>query len=485
MSENNPYGQQGGWQPGQDPQQPGERQSGYGYQSASSPHAAGSHGPQDHGQQNYGQQNYGAQGQSGYGQGQPGYGDPQYGAGGHGGAGYGAGGYGSGGYGPGGPAGPGGPGGPGQPVGPGAPDGPAGPGGPGGGSGGKGPGKGLIFGIIGGVVFLVIVLAVVLFMLLGRGGADDAEGGTGGEGEENGGSAVEPGADSTPHGAVEAYLTALSEGDAEGALSLIDAPSDTTHMTQEVLDASLQIADITDISVNEVEVGEYAYSEEVTASFTVGEEDVTHRFWTSTDDEGDSWHLDAAIRISEPSAGSLDVTVNGVEFATSDAYVFFGPAYELDIAHENFTFDGDSIVYATETYVSTSNLSPELTDEAEDIWRDLIIAEVEACVTSNEKEAGCGLDMPDEISGAEVIEGSIERSLPSSEQQALESIEPRLDFSNPNLVTTDYVSITIDVEYEGRAGGSTDLYELWTGDPRWLDDPVVDMTAEELEVTWE
>ncbi|MDZ5078144.1 hypothetical protein [Nesterenkonia sp. HG001] len=431
MSENNPYGQQGAWQQGQNPQQ--------------------------------GQPGYGQQGQPGYGQGQPGYGGHQ---------------YGQGGYGAGGPAGPAGPGGPGQP---------GGPGGPGGGAGGKGPGKGLIFGIIGGVVLLLVIIAVVLFLVLGRGGGDDGENG-GGEngGEENGGAAVEPGADSTPDGAVEAYLTALAEGDAEGALSLIDAPSDTTHMTQEVLDASLELADITEISVNEVEVGEYAFSEEVTATFTVGDEDVTHRFWTSTDDEGDSWYLDASITLSEPSAGALDVTVNGVEFTTSDTYVFFGAAYELDIAHENFTFEGDdNVVYATDTYISTSDLTPVLTEEAEDTWRQLIISEVEECVASNEKDAGCGLDMPDEISGAEVIDGSIERSLPSSDQQALEGLEPRLDWSNPNLVSTDYASISVEVEYEARAGGSTDLYELWSGDPRWLGDPVVDMTAEELEITWE
>ncbi|OSM42128.1 hypothetical protein [Nesterenkonia sp. PF2B19] len=327
---------------------------------------------------------------------------------------------------------------------------------------------------------------MVLFLVLGRGGGD-AEAENGGEngGEGEGESSVEPGADSTPHGAVEAYLTALAEGDVEGALSLIDAPSDTTHMTQEVLDVSVELAPISEISVNEVEVGDYAFSEEVTASFTLGEESVTHRFWTSTDDEGDSWFLDGAISISEPSAGSLDVTLNGVEFTTSDTYVFFGAAYELDIAHENFMFDGDSVVHATDTYVSTADLTPALTEEAEDTWRDLIITEVEDCVASNEKEAGCGLDMPDEVSGAEVIEGSIERSMSTSDQQALQNIEPRLDWSNPNLVGSDYVSITVDVEYEGRSGGSTDLYELWTGDPRWLGDPVVDMTAEELEITWE
>lgn len=462
MSENNPYGQQGGWQPGQNPHQ---GQPEHGQPGASTPHAAGG----------YGQQGYGQQGQQpGYGQGQQGPGGQQYGPGG---------------YGAGGAAGAGGPGQPGGPGGPGGPGQPGGPGGPGDGDGGKGPGKGLIFGIIGGAVLLVVIIAVVLFMVLGRGGADAEDGEENGEtenGEENGGSAVEPGADSTPHGAVEAYLTALSEGDAEGALSLIDAPSDTSHMTQEVLDASLEIAPITDISVNEVETGEYAVSEEVTGSFTLGDEEVTHRFWTSSDDEGDSWDVDASISLGEPSTGTLDVAVNGVEFTTSDAYVFFGAAYELEITQENFTFEGDdNIVHATESYISTSDLSPELTEEAEDTWRQLILDDVEQCVASNEKEAGCGIDMPDDISGAEVIDGSIERSLPSSSQQDLDNIEPRVDWSNPNLVGADYMGITVDVEYEARAGGMTDLYELWSGDPGRLGDPVVDMAAEELEVEWE
>lgn len=342
------------------------------------------------------------------------------------------------------------------------------------------------------MVGLIVLIAVVLVLVIG-GDDDDAQAEAGDDSESENGDdadndepAVDEGADSSPDGAVEAYLTALSEGDAESALSLVEAPSDTTHMTQEVLEASLQIAPISEISVSEIgEVGEFSVSEEVTASFTVGEEEVTHRFRVTTDDDGESWALDAAVTITEPSAGSLDVTVNGEEFATSDAYVFFGAAYELDLAQDNFTFGEDSVIYATDSYLSTSGLEVTLTDEATDTWRQLILDAIDECVSSNEREVGCGLDLPEEVSGDEVVEGTVERSLPSSTQQELDALSPQPDWSNPNLVGAESFTGQVDVEYECRFQGETGICELLTGDARLIDFPVVDMAAEELEVVWE
>lgn len=386
----------------------------------------------------------------------------------------------------------------------------------------------MIIGVIAGVVVLLGAAVLALVLLLG--GDDDAEAEGG---EEGGEEAVDPSANESPDTLVEAYLTALSEGDAETALGFIDdAPNDTTFMSDEVVQHANEVAPITDVEVGEVgEVDENAYSEDVTVDFSIGEgadaENISTRVNTYSNEDG-TWSLSAAdviASITEPSStGSLDVTINGEPITHGDADVFWGLAYEFDLEQENFTFTGGAnpaanaavsdededepedededasddedsdggddpregnVVYATDTYISLSDLSIGLTAEAEDTWRQLIIDAVNECVSSNELEAGCGLDMPDEVQGDPVVEGSIERSLPSDTEDELENLEPRLDYQNPHQVEADYFTGTVDVEYDVEFEGEEIPAELISGDPGWLDTPVVDMSEEDPTVDWE
>lgn len=436
------------------------------------------------------------------------------------------------GAGPGAPSAPSGPEGPGF-GGPGNPGGPVYPGGPGGPEENKGSNKGAIIAVIVGVVVLIGAAVLALVLLLG--GDDDAEAEEGGDGGEQ---TVDPSANESPDTLVEAYLTALSEGDAETALGFIeDAPNDTTFMSDEVLQHANDVAPLTNIEVGEVgEIDEYTYSEDVTVDFTIGEgpdaESVSTRITTYGNDDG-TWALSSSevvASVTEPSStGALDVTVNGETITHGDADVFWGLAYEFDLEQENFTFAGGAnpaanaaasgedeseaededasdedtsegegtngddaevdpragnVVYATDTYISLSDLSIELTTEAEDTWRQLILDAVDECLSSNELEAGCGLDLPEEIQGDPVVDGSVERTLPSDTEEELENLEPRLNFQNPHQVEADYFNGAVDVEYDVDVEGEDVPAFLVSGDPGWLDTPVVNMSEEDLTIDW-
>ncbi|MBA8921873.1 hypothetical protein [Nesterenkonia jeotgali] len=466
-SERPGYGQEG---------QPGFEQSGYAQQGQPGFEQSGyaQQGQPGFEQPGYGQPGYAQQGQPGYGQpgygqqGQPGYGQPGYDQHGP--------------QSPGGPSSPGGPGGPMYPQGPGGPS-----------SGGKGPGKGLMWGLIAaGVVVLGTIVALIVMLTGGgdaqaddQGGETEAASDSGEADGSEGSGSVDTDAE-TPYSAVESYFTALAEGDAEAASSLVYDAGDTTLLTDEVLATSLELAAITDLEVTEEETTEeLSFSHEVQVSYTLGDAGVTKRIYTYQNTDTDSWEVDGAAEIMQPDFGDLETTVNGEPVSGSEATVFLGLMYELAIDDENFTIDGDGLLEVTETYASAGTLDVGLTEEATETWRELILSDVEECVASTELEAGCGLDMPEDVSGATVVEGSISRSLPAETDQALQRLTPQPNYSTPTLVGAEYFTGRVDVEYEAEEDGVTSLYELYFGEPGTLGTPMVDMTADELEVIWE
>lgn len=373
--------------------------------------------------------------------------------------------------------------------GPGDPIYPQGPGGPS--DGGNGQNRGLMWVLIAAAVVIVgAIVALVVVLLLGSGDDERADATESTESDESDNeTATEPSPTAeveTPHDAVESYFNALAEGDAETARSFIYDASDATYLTDEMLAASLELAPITDVQVTEEELtDETAFSQEVQVSYTLGDSPVTKRLYTYENRDTDSWEVDAAAALREPDLGDLEATINGEPFSGSEATVFLGLMYELGLDDENFTIDGDGLVEVTDTYASASMLEVGLTEEATETWRDLIVSEVEECVASTEMEAGCGLDLPENVSGATVVEGSVSRSLPAETTQALQRLTPRPSYSTPTLVGAEYFSGQVDVTYEAEEGGVTSLYELYFGDPGTLGTPLVDMAADELEVIWE
>ncbi|WP_146340223.1 hypothetical protein [Nesterenkonia sp. NBAIMH1] len=117
------------------------------------------------------------------------------------------------------------------------------------------------------------------------------------------------------------------------------------------------------------------------------------------------------------------------------------------------------------------------------MWRDLIIADVDECLDSGEAAPGCGLDIV--YDNDDIEERSVQRSMSTSSRQSLESIEPEIDYNNPNLVGTWISGVTVDTLFEGTVDGERSIYEVTIGPELRLDDPIVDMTDESPEVTWE
>lgn len=456
---------QGGY--GQNPQDPHDPYGQYG---------AGQYGnSQQYGQPGYGQGTYGQPEQGGYPQQnypQPGYGQD--------GAGYQQPGYAA-------PAAPGGP------SGPGVPGGPGGPGDP---QEGGGRGKGLIIGVIV-VAVLLLAGAVTALVLLFQGGEDSEddgdqgteENGDGGDdedgdgGEEDGENGDDSDA-STPDAAVEGFLNAVADADADAALGYLqNSPSDTTLLTDDVLSVSDEEAPLSDIDVEAPSNSSDNYAD-VNATFTVGDTSASYTFYVMSTDGGSTWGVDnGTVDITNlPDVGDATLTANDVELESSSATAFVGTSLTLGLESENFSLGEDSTLVVSDSYVDTTNLELSLTEDAEERWREAIQAAVEECLDSNDREAGCGLDLPEDMDGIGIVEGSVERSISSSDEQTLSQLTPRLDFSNPNLVSPEYFSMSVDTQVEGSDGNT---YDVWSGSGTSLGTPVVDMNEEELEVVWE
>lgn len=319
--------------------------------------------------------------------------------------------------------------------------------------------KGLLFGIIGGAAALVLLIAAVIVVpSLLRGPAPTAS------------------------GAVEKYLTALSDGDAETALTFIDTYGDDSLLTDEVLAASLKLAPITDIVVEEPEDAS-EYEATVSASFAVGGETIEREFTAySTDDD---WVIsDGLVSATLANFEGLDVTVNGVTPGDPSTSVFPG-TYQLALGFEEFALDSD-----TDTFTLTTDddaeplwdIYPVLTDDGAATFRSLVTAAITECVAMKTLATPCGMDITDiDLTGYTPTEGTVTRTLSSDGQATMDAMEAEVDYSTPTLVST-YDTPTVDMTLQGTKDGTTAEFEVLFGG--YMDTPSVDFAEETPTVTW-
>lgn len=355
---------------------------------------------------------------------------------------------------------------------------------------GRGKRRTLILGLVAGVALLAILGAGLWLALGGDSGPDTA---TAEEAEDEAESAegTDTAGASAADAAVEGYLTSLAAGDFDEAFSYVQDDPRSGLLTDELLSESLELAPITNIDVEPLEADSEDYSDYVSYSYTVGETDFSgelHVIQSVTEEE---WIIGGTAVTTELSAldpGSLDFSVNGETVPSQGGDVLYGLAYTMDVEHENFTLsntDDDGVLITDDNWISFSNQDIALTQEAEEQWRALVVEEAEECLESSTYEAGCGLDMPEEISGDQVIDGTIERTASTSTLQTLQNLTPRMDYSNPNLVTAEEHISGIEIFYDCSGPQGEGQCELLTGDARQFDQPLVDMSADTLEVVWE
>ena len=321
--------------------------------------------------------------------------------------------------------------------------------------------KGLLFGLIGGGVVLVLIIAAAIIVpLLLRAPAQTAS------------------------GVVEGYLTALSEGDAETALTYVETYADESLLTDEVLAASLELAPITDIVVEESEdIGDYG-STLVSASFAIGGETVEREFEVYRYD--DDWQLyDGLVTATVSSFEGLGLTVNGVEPGDESVSLFPG-TYQLALAYEEFAIDADSDIFTIATDDDSEqfwDLQPVLTEDGAAAFRSLVRAAVEECVAMKTLSTPCGMDISDiDLQGYTPVEDSVTRTITTEGQKDLDEMEPDISYSSPTLVST-YDSVDVDITLQGKKDGTTAEFDVWFGG--YMNSPSVDFSAETPTVTWD
>lgn len=332
----------------------------------------------------------------------------------------------------------------------------------------KGLSTGALIGIIGGAVGLVIliIIAVFVFGALSSGGGSQKTA-------------------SSPEQAVEEYLTALSEGDADTARKLAGGSSSDVLLTDDVLKESLEIAPISNIEIDEEGISEGKYDETVVpASFDVGDQTVKRDFRLWQGSKG--WELsDGLVRISLSQFKGLDPQVNGEKVGTDSESAFIG-AYRIELGEKNFRLAGDTdtfVVASDDDTATFYELEPELTDEARQRFQEMVRASLNECLALKTLTTPCGMDVDGTFSGGEVaIDGTVVRTLTAEGDAALNALDIRSDYDNPTVVTSsDYISVTItvDAEKDGQRGSGEVLFGAD------MLNPAVDFSADEPKVVWQ
>lgn len=333
----------------------------------------------------------------------------------------------------------------------------------------KGLSTGAIIGIVAGAAALLLLFVGGLVWLL----IPSAPGGSGG------GDAAR-----SPEQTVEQYLQALSDADAEAATALLASPRDSPLLTQEVLEASQELAPITDIEVDPESVVEDEYGDlSVSASFKVGDEAVTRDF--SLYESSDGWTLlDGTTSMSLASFSGLDPTVNGAEVSEDYADVFIG-GYEIGLGSDYFELpDGGMVVLATFDDASNIHeLKPALTEAATQKYRELVRASLNECLAMKTLATPCTRDLSGTFSdGAVPVEGTATRTLTAEGEAALSALKPELSVGQPQLVIT-YDTITVSTTLEADKDGMRGTGEVIMGGG--VLSPSVDFSKETLSVTWD
>ncbi|QZY51911.1 hypothetical protein [Leucobacter tenebrionis] len=339
---------------------------------------------------------------------------------------------------------------------------------------GSGLSRGAIIGIVGaGVLAVVLFLLVFVAPSLAGDGSD-----------------AEPSPDAaqtaTAEDAVELFLTALADGDADTAVRLAGADASDPLLIDDVLARSRSLAPITVTAVKTITPDEPTRAV-VNATFRLGDRSVNRDFtvWR-TDDE---WILsDALVALPLSAFDELDPSVNGVPPGSDQPLVFPG-AYEIELGVDSFDLavEGEPLdvlsVAVSEDAAPLHTAEPALTEARTEEFRRLVRASLEECLAMPALSTPCGLDVSAPLDdGAIPIEGSAQRALAAEGERALDELTPSPDYADPARVTTyDYIYISTRIEAD--RGGELISGTLYSsGD---LLHPYVDFSDEEPRVTWE
>ncbi|MBE6477586.1 MAG: hypothetical protein E7Z97_05915 [Propionibacteriaceae bacterium] len=291
---------------------------------------------------------------------------------------------------------------------------------------------------------------------------------------------------------VEAYLTAVAEGDAETARGYLGEVDDDSLLTDEVLEESRAHAPMTDITVgratkNWLEDGVY----DVQVAYTLGEEVST----VMRVETAGGLVITSVSWLWLAEFTDVDFTVNGAIPATDEPNVFPG-SYLLEASNEYLEIAGEPIA-ATDTSIAPYGPSVEnelvVSEAGIQMFRGKVVAEATECLASTRLDPGCGIhaipQYPDSVPECEEIgEDSVQRHLDAGQAARLETVTPEPDHWEPTIIKvlfTELGRFTVTVSCRtGDTWSSREIADYSQIRGLFFGSPSIDLTDPDLAVVW-
>ncbi len=304
----------------------------------------------------------------------------------------------------------------------------------------------MVLGIVGGAVVLIIVVIVILANTLGAGPTPAP-----GPNPVVTGAPVDKAA--TPEDAITGYFDALAQGNSQQALSYTSTqPSDTTFLTDEVLQATAKDYPITGVAVSvEDSMDTFAYG---TATYNLGDHMVSWHF--NMEKFNGVWMLDqaaATVDLSEV-AGDLPLKINGVAVDDPTSVTLFPGQYKLTTTNSLLTFGKKPMAVETpdDTYVGDLiDLQLALSSDGTKAIQKAAKAKLDGCLKQKSlKPSGCSYVLTN-TTGHKVDTDTIKWKLHSGSDK-IEKIKPKLKYDSSTIATAN-VDISIDFTANTTDGG--------------------------------
>ncbi|AXE38943.1 hypothetical protein [Acidipropionibacterium virtanenii] len=352
-----------------------------------------------------------------------------------------------------------------------------GAGGPGAPGGQGGSHKGLGIGIA--VVAVVLVAAIGLaFFLVNRNKNSSASGS--GSTSANANAIIEK-----PDAALKDYFDALIKGDSKRALKYGSSTNtgSSKYLTDEMLKASQKANPISGVEVSGDTSSQSSAS--LSASYSIGEEEVSATYRMYRSGKGSRWQMTrAASDVDLSSMGSDTLKINGISVKAEKISLFPG-GYTFDSGNEYIKYgnDDDSTMYVKDpsTYVSSYDLSPQLTAKGVSTYKDLVRAKLTSCLASHKiRPDGCPFYSPTTTNqGSKITEDSLNYS--STSLNSIDSMTPRLDSGTTKAKSYLYLSVQVTGKAVNSSGEAVSVsgYATTTGNY-----PVVDFGTAKPTLTW-
>jgi hypothetical protein len=290
---------------------------------------------------------------------------------------------------------------------------------------------------------------------------------------------------------VSKYLKSVAASDAAGALAQLSDGStlDRTLLTDAVLKASNTAAPLTAISVV-TPTGDSGKADSmgVSATYKLGSTAVSAQFAMHESSSGTWLITDGTGRVSASIDGFTGMTllINGVKLAGSSELDAFPGTYALTTTTPGFTVSGQSTATVKDaaSSVSLASATPQLTPTGLQTYRFAIDKDVKGCISSKNLKTGCGLTLPAKLAdGTTLVDGTVQRSLPSATKTALANVKPNAAASDGVKLATDGIG-AVNVTVRCVKGGTKGTCQIANGTATYLRGPAVDMSKLPPVVTW-